>query len=205
MTIGALSRRTGVAVKTLREYEDMGLIYTAGRTPGNYRLFDDDAMWCVGVVSNLRGLGLTLAEIQALAGTYLRPGDEPVGPRMASVLRAVRTRIEERIADQQATLQRIAEFEAGNQAELNGRADCCWAVPRMRRWMLVGGAGGVGYELLPAKSAHLKEIRGRRARARRGPLNWLSCTQSASGCQSISTAGSTSPRWRLRPRPVRQH
>ena len=123
MTIGALSRRTGVAVKTLREYEDMGLIYTAGRTSGNYRLFDDDALWCVGVVSNLRGLGLTLAEIQALAGRYLRPGDEPVGPRMASVLRAVRTRIEERIADQQATLQRIAEFEAGNQAELNGRAD----------------------------------------------------------------------------------
>ena len=66
---------------------------------------------------------MRLAEIQGLAGMYLRPGDEPIGPRMATVLRAVRTRIEERIADQQAILQRIAEFEAGNEAELTGRAD----------------------------------------------------------------------------------
>ena len=63
MTIGSLSRRTGVPVKTLRTYEDMGLIYTVGRSPGNYRLFGEDALWCVGVVTGLRGLGLTLDEI----------------------------------------------------------------------------------------------------------------------------------------------
>ena len=32
MTIGGLARRTGVPVKTLREYEDLGLIYTVGRS-----------------------------------------------------------------------------------------------------------------------------------------------------------------------------
>jgi len=41
MTIGALSRRTGVPVKALREYEDLGLIYTVGRSAGNYQLFDE--------------------------------------------------------------------------------------------------------------------------------------------------------------------
>ena len=46
MTIGRLSQRTGVPVKVLREYEDMGLIYTVGRSAGNYRLFDEDAL-CV--------------------------------------------------------------------------------------------------------------------------------------------------------------
>jgi len=34
ITIGALSRRTGVPVKALREYEDLGLIYTVGRSAG---------------------------------------------------------------------------------------------------------------------------------------------------------------------------
>jgi len=34
MTVGGLSRCTGVPVKTLREYEDMGLIYTVGRKAG---------------------------------------------------------------------------------------------------------------------------------------------------------------------------
>ena len=67
MTIGSLSRRTGVPVKTLRTYEDMGLIYTVGRSPGNYRLFGEDALWCVGVVTGLRGLGLTLDEICRVA------------------------------------------------------------------------------------------------------------------------------------------
>jgi hypothetical protein len=56
MTIGTLSRRTGVRVKALRAYEDMGLIYTVGRSPGNYRLFGDEALWCVGVVGALRAL-----------------------------------------------------------------------------------------------------------------------------------------------------
>jgi DNA-binding transcriptional MerR regulator len=61
MTIGTLARRTGVPVKTLREYEDLGFIYTVGRSAGNCRLFDEEGLWCVGVVGTLRGLGLTLS------------------------------------------------------------------------------------------------------------------------------------------------
>jgi len=49
-----LSRRTGINVKTLREYEVMGLIYTVGRSPGNYRLFDESALWCIEELEQLR-------------------------------------------------------------------------------------------------------------------------------------------------------
>ena len=80
MTIGALSRRTGLRVKTLREYEDLGLIYTVGRSPGNYRLFNDEALWCVGIVSTLRALGLTLTEIVDLVELYLKRREKPLGP-----------------------------------------------------------------------------------------------------------------------------
>jgi MerR family transcriptional regulator, copper efflux regulator len=123
MTIGTLARRTGVPVKTLRAYEDMGLIYTVGRSTGNYRLFGDEALWCVGVVSGLRGLGLTLQEIRDLAGTYLQDTGEPVGPRLAAVLQAVRARTQQRIAELQQRLERIGEFEAACAAELAGHAD----------------------------------------------------------------------------------
>ena len=104
MTIGTLSRRTGVPVKTLREYEDFGLIYTVGRSAGNYRLFGDEALWCVGVVASLRGLGLTLAEIHELASSYLGLPGDPIGPRLAEIVLAVRARTEERIASLQALL-----------------------------------------------------------------------------------------------------
>ncbi len=99
MTIGVLSRRTGVPVKALREYEDLGLIYTVGRSAGNYRLFDDEALWCVAVIGILRGLGLTLAEIGDLTASYLQRPAEPVGPRLAEVLGAVRARTEDKIAE----------------------------------------------------------------------------------------------------------
>jgi MerR family copper efflux transcriptional regulator len=123
MTIGNLSRRTGVPVKALRQYEDMRLIYTAGRSAGNYRLFDEDALWCVGVIGGLRGLGLTLAEIRELAGSYLRQTGEPVGKRLAGLLSDVRVRTNGRITELQGLLGRIDEFEAANDAELADRAD----------------------------------------------------------------------------------
>ncbi|WP_234353228.1 MerR family transcriptional regulator [Streptomyces ardesiacus] len=66
MTVGELSRLTGVPVKTLREYTDLGLIYTLGRSPANYRLYNGDALWCVRFIGELRGLGLTVAEIREL-------------------------------------------------------------------------------------------------------------------------------------------
>ncbi|MGH2719469.1 MAG: MerR family transcriptional regulator [Actinomycetota bacterium] len=120
MTIGALSKRTGVPVKTLRKYEDLGLIFTAGRSPGNYRLFNEDALWCVGAVATLRGLGLTLAEIQELAASFLQASDEPIGPRLAAVLGAARCRAQRRIDEAKDLLRRIDAFEAEQGSGLPG-------------------------------------------------------------------------------------
>lgn len=39
MTIGELSKRSGVSVKTIRRWTDLGLISCAGRSGGNYRLY----------------------------------------------------------------------------------------------------------------------------------------------------------------------
>ncbi len=50
MTIGQLARLTGVSIKALREYAQLGFIYTLGRSESNYRLFDESALWCVQVI-----------------------------------------------------------------------------------------------------------------------------------------------------------
>ena len=142
MTIGRLSRRTGVPVKVLREYEGMGLIYTVGRSAGNYRLFDEDALWCVAVVSGLRALGVTLSEIQELASGYLGHTDEPVGPRLAAVLKAVRVRTERRITELRELLGHLDEFERAAAAELAGQADFRTQDPHFRRDRLDSAPGG---------------------------------------------------------------
>jgi DNA-binding transcriptional MerR regulator len=89
--IGELSRQTGMPVKALREYADMSLIYTVGRSPGNYRLFDESALWCVEVIRGLRSLGLTVAEIREVASVYLARPDQPIGPHLAERLAAARS------------------------------------------------------------------------------------------------------------------
>jgi MerR family transcriptional regulator, copper efflux regulator len=130
MTIGRLSRLTGVAVKNLREYEQMGLIYTVGRSDGNYRLFGDEALWCVQAITGLRDLGLTLAEIQEFARAYLTPSGEPIGPRFAALLDAVRIRSEQRIDELKLRLERLRQFQAAHASELAGTADFELGDPR---------------------------------------------------------------------------
>jgi DNA-binding transcriptional MerR regulator len=123
MTIGRLARRTGVSIKTLREYERLGLIYTLGRSEGNYRLFDDSALWCVQFISTCRSLGLTLKEIQQIGTVYLEQPGEPIGPHLAEQLDHVLLRVEARVAELEALRQRIREFQAVHATELAGQTE----------------------------------------------------------------------------------
>ena len=61
--IGAAAQRTGMSVKTIRFYSDEGLIPTAGRTRGGYRLFHQQVIEELHLIQNLRGLGLPLGTI----------------------------------------------------------------------------------------------------------------------------------------------
>lgn len=130
MTIGALSKRTGVPVKQLRRYEDLGFIYTVGRSGGNYRLFDESALWCVEVIESWRSLGLTLTEIGELTDAYVTRPEENIGPRLADCLRTVRARTEGRISELRELLRRIEAYEAKYRAELHGEADFRRTDPR---------------------------------------------------------------------------
>lgn len=131
MTVGTLSRRTGLSVKLHRQYEDLGLIYTVGRSTGGYRLFDTEAMWCVGVITGLRSLGLTLAEITELNADYQGCPEEPVGPRLAAMLTEVRTRTRQQIAALQARLEKLDMFQAQHAGELACRTDFRDSDPRL--------------------------------------------------------------------------
>ncbi len=121
MTVGELSRRTRVPIKALRAYTDWGLINSQGRSGANYRLYDAAALRCVQMITEMRALGLTLAEIRALADAYPDQNGQLIGPRLARRLRTARARIEQQLAHLEATRRRIDTFEAVHRAELAGR------------------------------------------------------------------------------------
>lgn len=61
--IGELAARTGVPVRTIRFYEQTGLLPAPERTPGGYRAYTDDAVVQLRFVRTAQTLGLSLAEI----------------------------------------------------------------------------------------------------------------------------------------------
>ena len=133
MTIGELARRTGVSIKALREYEQLGLLYTRGRSESNYRLFDDEALWCIEVIRTMRSLGLTIKEIHEITARYLTQSGEPIGPLFGRKLEDALTRIDARIAELQAVRQRIQDFQSEQAAALNGQTELSLVTSDPRR------------------------------------------------------------------------
>jgi DNA-binding transcriptional MerR regulator len=129
MTVGELAERTGVSRKAIRKLEGRGLIYTAGRSQSNYRLFDEEALWCVQMVSGLRSLGLTLAEIEEFGKAYLERPEESPGPLLAALLDEVRRRVSAQLVELEQIVQRIDAFRAANAAALAGEPGAGLAGP----------------------------------------------------------------------------
>jgi DNA-binding transcriptional MerR regulator len=64
LTIGELSRRAGVSVKTLRFWSDQGLLPPTSRSGSGYRLYAEDATLRLELVRTLRDAGLGLEAIK---------------------------------------------------------------------------------------------------------------------------------------------
>jgi len=133
MTIGQLARRTGVSIKTLREYEQLGLLYTRGRSESNYRLFDEETLWCIEVVRTMRSLGLTIKEIQELTARYLAQSGGSFGLHLGCKLNDALARIDARIAELAAVRERIHEFQSKHAAALDGRTELSLVTSDPRR------------------------------------------------------------------------
>ena len=64
--IGALARRTGVNVETIRYYEREGLLAKPQRTAGGYRAYRPQDAQRLGFIRRTRDLGFSLDEVRRL-------------------------------------------------------------------------------------------------------------------------------------------
>ena len=67
VSIGELSRLTGLPVKTIRYYSDIGLVPEARRTPAGYRRYDEQSLGRLELIRALRDLGIDLKTIARVA------------------------------------------------------------------------------------------------------------------------------------------
>lgn len=66
MRVGELARRTGLTVRALHHYDELGLVVPSGRSAAGHREYADGDVRRLWQVVALRRLGLALPEIKAL-------------------------------------------------------------------------------------------------------------------------------------------
>ena len=66
MTVAQVSKRTGVSVRTLHHYDQIGLLKPTEVTDAGYRLYDDGALDKLFMILVYRELGLSLNEIGSI-------------------------------------------------------------------------------------------------------------------------------------------
>lgn len=90
MRIGQLAERVGVNPKTVRYYEQIGLLPAPARTDSGYRAYDEDAVDRLSFIRAAQGFGLSLAAVREVLAFRDR-GERPCD----YVLDAVRRQADE--------------------------------------------------------------------------------------------------------------
>jgi MerR family copper efflux transcriptional regulator len=70
MTIGKVAKATGVPAKTIRYYEDVGLLPPAERADNGYRVYSETALQLLRFVKRGRDLGFSTGEVAGLLALW---------------------------------------------------------------------------------------------------------------------------------------
>ena len=123
MRIGELSRQSDLPVKTLRYYEELGLIQSVKRTEGGFRQFSPDCLPRLSFIKQAKALGLSLQEIHHIL-TIHDQGEMPC--------REVRHTLQDKIEDIEQRIQELNQLKghlqnllAQDQLGIRGEATIC--------------------------------------------------------------------------------
>lgn len=105
MRIGDLARRTGTTLRTIRYYEERGLLRPAARTKGGFRLYQSEEVQRLQLIRRLQELHIPLAQVKALFdhGGQGRPAAE-IAPGLKRVL-------EEQLETLEGQIRRLQEMQ----------------------------------------------------------------------------------------------
>ncbi len=66
MHIGELADRAGMSLRTIRHYDEVGLLVPSGRTTGGFRVYTEQDLERLLVIRRMKPLGFTLDEMAEL-------------------------------------------------------------------------------------------------------------------------------------------
>nr|WP_202501116.1 MerR family transcriptional regulator [Streptomyces sp. SID5785] len=125
MQIGEVAERTELSLRTIRHYEDAGLVIPSARSQGGFRLYTEADVARLMVIRRMKPLGFTLDEMRDLldATDRLDAGRALPAAEHAELLERVRgfeRAAQRRVADLRIQLARAEEFAGTLAGRLTG-------------------------------------------------------------------------------------
>ncbi len=79
MHIGEVAARTELSLRSLRHWEEVGLLQPSGRTDGGFRLYTESDVDKILVIRRMKPLGFSLDEMKAVMSDLEVLGDPEAG------------------------------------------------------------------------------------------------------------------------------
>ena len=109
--IGELAAKVGVTERTIRYYEERGLLESVKRLEGGQRVYTDDDVRRLKFIQKLKVLGLSLAEMQELDTLYGRHHtNAKVLPRLIELLDSHLSTVSKRLGELAALRDEIRSY-----------------------------------------------------------------------------------------------
>lgn len=112
MQIGELAERTGLSIRTLRHYDEIGLLVPSARSDGGFRLYTPDDESRLLLIRRMKPLGYSLEQMGELLSVVDGLGDRPDDEALRERLEAIRSEASERRETLRRQLAAADEFVA---------------------------------------------------------------------------------------------
>jgi DNA-binding transcriptional MerR regulator len=110
--IGELSRMVNLTQRTIRYYEEIGLLHSVRRIENGKRVYTDDDVRRLKFINRLKVLGLSLAEMVELEKIYRQQrNNREIIPKLIVLLDQRADQIDERIRQLTALKKEIREYQ----------------------------------------------------------------------------------------------
>ena len=110
--IGEISRMVDLSQRTIRYYEEIGLLHSVRRIENGKRLYTDNDVRRLKFINRLKVLGLSLAEMVELEKIYRRQrNNREILPKLLRILDERAVQIDDRVAQLVALKKEIREYQ----------------------------------------------------------------------------------------------
>ncbi|WP_250445012.1 MerR family transcriptional regulator [Actinotalea sp. C106] len=125
--IGEVAERTGLSLRTIRYYEEVGLVSPASRSHGGFRLYAEADIARLELIKQMKPLDFTLEEMRDLLTTLDEIEDAAAGPgpqeALLERLEMYRLAAQERCVSLQRQLDQAQSFAESLSTELGRRSN----------------------------------------------------------------------------------